>query len=350
MENKYKNGHESTAKSQSTDTWESIKKEFHNILQNQFNIDTEKPDEPQYLADCDMIPTALMENGLGFSTVQDAILKNIDNSESSQKQNSWNGIANDLLSEHSNIAIHSASQNNSDSEIPLDKLTPFFINIDKTLPFNPANVSNIEESLNTIRTKSLGSSWQHEIYSGFQLMNAFYQSYHKLQAIVALSIPQAALNFEKRIVNDIPTDKDIFSISDLYSIWIECCEEAYLHTTASEEFSITYGALINIYCELKLATANCTETISTFSGLPTQKDLDSSYKEQYILRKQQHSMQEDLNTIQHQRVIDNQVNTDKIDNLTSEIEILKQQISQLKGLLDNSPNEEQETKNCDNFH
>ncbi len=350
MENKYKNSHESTAGSQSTDTWESIKKEFHNILQNQFNIDTEKPDEPQYVTDCDAIPTALMENGLGFSTVQNAILKNIDKSESDDKQNSWNGIANNLLSEHSNIANHSAVQNSSDNEIPVDKLTPFFINIDKTLPFNPANVSNIEESLNTIRTKSLGSSWQHEIYSGLQLMNTFYQSYHKLQAIVSLAIPQAALNFEKRIADDIPTEKDIFSISDLYSIWIECCEEAYLHTTASEEFSMTYGALINNYCELKLATANCTETISTFSGLPTQKDLDSSYKEQYILRKQQHSIQEDLNTIQHQRIIDNQVNTDKIDNLTSEIEILKQQISQLKGLLDNSPNDEQETKTCDNFH
>lgn len=350
MEHKYKNNHESTAKSQSTDTWESIKKEFHNILQNQFNINTEKPDEPQLLPSCDEIPAALMKNGLGFSTVQDAILKNIDSPESNRKQNSWNGLANNLLNEHSNIANHSVAQNNTSSEIPLDKLTPFFINIDTSLPFNPANVTNIEESLNAIRAKSLGSSWQHEIYNGFQLMNSFYQNYHKLQAIVSLAIPQAALNFEKRIADDIPADKDIFSISDLYSIWIECCEDAYLHTTSSEEFSITYGSLINNYCELKLATANCTEALSTFSGLPTQKDMDSSYKEQYILRKQQHSIQEDLSTIQHQHIIDNQINTDKIDNLSSEIEILKQQISQLKGLLDNSPNDEQETNNCDNFH
>lgn len=356
MENKCKNNDESTAKSQGIDTWESIKKEFNNILQNQFDIsaDNHEDFQPQFTQNNDEIPTALMQNGLGFSAIQNAILKNIGGAESQPKVQNWNNLASTLLTEHSNLLKgHITQSSNDNTEIPHDKLTPFFINIDDSLPFNPANINNIEEFLNNILANSTGTasiSWQHEIYSGFQLMNSFYQSYHKLQNILSLTIPQATINFEKRIDEEIPKDKEKFSISDIYYMWIASCENAYLQVTSTEEFSVTYGALINDYCELKLSTSNFTETVSNLSGLPTQKDLDSSYHEQYILRKQQNVIQEDIHTIQHQHVIDNQINTNKLANLTSEIEVLKQQISQFKDLLDNKADDELKNKVCDNLH
>lgn len=379
MESKNKNSCKDDTDSMYMDSWDSIKAEFNNILQNEFNINPEAPTEFDNLsADKADISSALMSNGIGFSTIQNAILKNINNNENPETEKNWNGLASSLIKEHSHLLQdsqppntenlqkqqqttslskpgfpHPAGNNNEVS----NQFTPFSINTEHFLPFNPTSINHIEESLHNLRTQTNEQSlagWQGEIYNGLNLINVYYQCYYKLQGTLALTIPKATVNFKERISQEIPGQDEKFSITDLYYLWLDSCEEAYLVITASEEFSLHIGELVNTYSQLRIATGNFTENVSTFTGLPTQKDLDSSYHEQYVLRKQQHSIKEELQSIQYQRELDNKANSAKIDNLTSEIEILKQQISQLKGLLDDSHSSSTSAKhadkNNDNMH
>ncbi|THB75222.1 MAG: hypothetical protein D6B28_00675 [Gammaproteobacteria bacterium] len=390
MEDKYNKRGEDNTDDVYMDTWESIKAEFNNILQNEFNIKVEDSQDPpqKHTSESD-ISSTLMKNGIGFTTLQNAVLNSISNdasddndrkappSQNSIEKQSWNGLASCIIKEHGYLLHNSQSENDctqilkteqgrsqSSPTFPTDNYSgilghfaPYSINVDHFLPFNPANASNIEESIHNLRTNSDDqqlSNWQGEIYNGLSLMNRYYQGYYKLQGTLALAIPRATAIFKQRIANEVHSEDDKFSITDIYYIWLDSCEEAYIFITSSEEFSKNLGELVNTYSNLKIATSGFTENVSTFTGLPTQKDLDSSYHEQYILRKQQHSIKEDLQSIHYQREMDNKVNSAKIESLTSEIEILKQQISQLKGLLDNSNQSEDKgkgtEKKSDNMH
>lgn len=385
-ENNKKSGQDNTD-TQSVDSWDSIKQEFNNILQNQFNIDPEKPEEYQATSfNSDDLPATLMQNGIGFSSLQNAILKNIDNTEEKPegacKEKSWDGLASSLINEHSYLLqeqrcdadTRSGKSNQqeisnsllSESAYPhpygstsrqVQQFTPFSVNLDNSLPFNPASISNLEESIQNIHASSSGSTitgWQGEIYNSLSLMNNYYQSYYRLQGVLARTIPMATLIFKERVTKEIPENDNKSSITDLYYMWLDSCELAYIDITSTEEFAICLGNLINTYSELKLTASGFSENVSSFTGLPSQQDLDSSYHEQYILRKQQQSIQEDLHSIQHQRELDNKVNAAKIDTLSSEIEILKKQISQLKGLLDgpnnNSEPVDKSLSNEDSMH
>ncbi len=385
-ENNKKSGQDNTD-TQSVDSWDSIKQEFNNILQNQFNIDPEKPEEYQATSfNSDDLSATLMQNGIGFSSLQNAILKNIDNTEEKPegacKEKSWDGLASSLINEHSYLLqeqrcdadTRSGKSNQqeisnsllSESAYPhpygstsrqVQQFTPFSVNLDNSLPFNPASISNLEESIQNIHASSSGSTitgWQGEIYNSLSLMNNYYQSYYRLQGVLARTIPMATLIFKERVTKEIPENDNKSSITDLYYMWLDSCELAYIDITSTEEFAICLGNLINTYSELKLTASGFSENVSSFTGLPSQQDLDSSYHEQYILRKQQQSIQEDLHSIQHQRELDNKVNAAKIDTLSSEIEILKKQISQLKGLLDgpnnNSEPVDKSLSNEDSMH
>ncbi len=402
MENKYKNSGDNATDSEHMDSWDSIKAEFNNILQNEFSINPEDP--KSYTATPDSpanLSATLMQNGIGFSTMQDAILKNINShtdetteqdQEEANKEKNWNGLASSLINDHEQLlqTLDEIDKEEADAEVATDantlikptlgeslskpayphpagnsdqfvnQFTPYSINADQFLPFNPSSISNIEESIKNLRNSSKESNehssvgWQGEIYNGLNLMNSYYQCYYKLQGTLALAIPKATVEFKERIANEIPEAEEKFSVTDIYYLWLDSCEQAYTQVTATEEFSKHLGDLVNTYSELKIAASGFSENVSTFTGLPTQKDLDASYREQYILRKQQHTIKEDLQSIQHQREMDNKVNNAKIDTLTSEIEILKQQISQLKGLLDDSHNsaepKQPADKNNDNMH
>lgn len=392
MEDKYNNSNDNATDGGSVDSWESIKAEFNNILQNEFNINLQDPDgctdNPSSPINQETnLSATLMQNGIGFSNMQAAILKNIPSTqseanESDNKDQNWNGLASNLIKDHSQMMQASTQQdaNNNkgvEAETPqvssllkpgfphpagnndtvINQFTPYSINADQFLPFNPSSVSNIEESIQNLISNSNEQSsfgWQGDIYNSLSLMNGYYQSYYKLQGTLGLAIPKATLEFKHRVAHEIPTDDEKFSVTDIYYIWLESCEEAYVQVTSTDEFSKHLGELINTYSQLKIAASNFSENVSTFTGLPTQKDLDASYQEQYVLRKQQNTIKEDLQSIQHQREMDNKVNNAKIDTLTSEIEILKQQISQLKGLLDDSnsssDSKQHADKNNDSMH
>lgn len=208
------------------------------------------------------------------------------------------------------------------------------------LPFSDHHIKTIENSLfGSIGTPlplgeiGFGEKWHKNSQQSFQQLFLFYQSLQEFCSFLYLMLPEALEVLDQLIQNHTISD-DRTSLVSLYDLWLQALEEAYRRITESDEYSRTFGNLINSFITLRLCGTGFTEQVSGVFNLPTQKELDHAHQTQHVLRKQHSEIREELDEVQVQRKIDEANHDAQMQQLTSEVEQLKDQINQLKNLIE----------------
>lgn len=90
----------------------------------------------------------------------------------------------------------------------------------------------------------------------------------------------------ERIIENTAKGEEISSLRQVYDIWIDCGEEAYLEFTSTDEYAEIYGRMVNALMALKRhGRAMVDETLGAL-GMPTRKGFDTIQRRQQELRRE----------------------------------------------------------------
>ncbi len=90
----------------------------------------------------------------------------------------------------------------------------------------------------------------------------------------------------ERIINKTENNEEITSLREVYDLWVECNEAAFAEFAFTEEYSATYGQMVNALMALKHhGRAVVDETLGAL-GMPTRRGLDTIQRRQHEMRRE----------------------------------------------------------------
>lgn len=127
----------------------------------------------------------------------------------------------------------------------------------------------------------------------FELLGQLAQ----LQSRLAVHWSEIASTAARRFVSRLAKEQAPASLDDalrLYTLWVECAEEAYGATARGEDFARLQAELANTSAALLVEQRRQAENLTRAFGLPTRSEVDALYGQLKELRQQLSEMVEGL--------------------------------------------------------
>jgi class III poly(R)-hydroxyalkanoic acid synthase PhaE subunit len=78
----------------------------------------------------------------------------------------------------------------------------------------------------------------------------------------------------------------ITTLRELYDVWVDCSETAYLDLVSTDAYAETYGQMVNALMALKRHGRNMVDEAAGAMGMPTRHDLNTLQRRQQELRRE----------------------------------------------------------------
>jgi len=122
--------------------------------------------------------------------------------------------------------------------------------------------------------------------------------------------------------------KALNSVKDIYDLWVDACEEVYAEFAMSEEYTRTYGSLVNALMAVKKEAAKLADEVYEAMNMPTHKEVNTLHKRMHETRRETRKMKEALEDIS--ALLDKADAGKDMQKALKEIGALREEIKALK--------------------
>ena len=105
---------------------------------------------------------------------------------------------------------------------------------------------------------------------------------------------EAVQKFQAYIANP-PKDKEpLKSLKEVYTKWVDVCEEIYAKYAMSEEYTTLYGDVVNALMAFKKQQNKATDDLLDQLNMPTRVEVDSLHERLHALRRDNIQLKKDI--------------------------------------------------------
>lgn len=109
---------------------------------------------------------------------------------------------------------------------------------------------------------------------------------------------EAVQKFQEYLANP-PKDKEpLKSLKEVYTKWVDVCEEIYAAYAMTEEYTTLYGEVVNALMNFKKQQNKALDDMVEQFNLPTRQEVDSLHERLHALRRDNLQMKKDIAALQ----------------------------------------------------
>ena len=148
-----------------------------------------------------------------------------------------------------------------------------------------------------------------------------YQSAYQKYAAFFVEVNKQSLDLmQQRLVNLAQVEqKPITTVRELYDLWIECSEKAYMQKVLTDEYSRLHGEMINALMALKHQSGQMMDDWAGALNMPTRQEMDTTHERFQSSRRSNAALRQGVATLQAIQ----EKQSAQIDQLLSKIELLE---------------------------
>lgn len=120
----------------------------------------------------------------------------------------------------------------------------------------------------------------------YKLWTEFEQQTRKYNAAMAQVGIEAVQKFQDYAANPPQGAEPLKSLKEVYAKWVDICEDVYARYAVSEEYTKTYGEVVNALMAFKGQVNVLTDDIADQFNLPTRTEVDSLHQRLHQLRRE----------------------------------------------------------------
>jgi len=155
-----------------------------------------------------------------------------------------------------------------------------------------AGLSGPDTGPRSLTPPTLGSTREHQLkLQALERLGSAYQvalnDYTQCQTSIALQ----ALERMQRTLAAKGTHESASTPRALYNLWVDCCEDVYADTVATDGYAELHGRLVNSWIALQRQQRDINDDFLSIHGVPTRTEVDAIHTrlrqlEQEVLRLQ----------------------------------------------------------------
>jgi len=179
------------------------------------------------------------------------------------------------------------------------------------------------EGVSWLKAPAFGYAREHqEHYQKMALAFVeFQQAVKQYNALIMKSSQRSFEILELKLAERSEPGRQIDTVRALYDLWVDAAEEAYAEIALSEEFRKVYGDVVNAQMRVRSQLQQEVERIGVDLGMPTRTELNSVHKRVHEMRRSMRAC--------------------NCEELSKEVEHLRQQVHKLRGEVEGHPYEPQ---------
>ena len=149
-----------------------------------------------------------------------------------------------------------------------------------------------------------GLGYSREMQSSYQELIKLWincqDRYQEYRVLMAMQGRKALDIMREEIIAKCKKNKTIGSVQEIYSLWVECNEKAYVEYALTDEYAELYGHLVNALIALKKKIHEIMETVLETMNMPTQSAITTLEHRQHDTRQRIKSIQLELAELKRQ--------------------------------------------------
>lgn len=181
--------------------------------------------------------------------------------------------------------------------------------------FDPAMKANLEQFLST---PAIGYTreWQEQNQQGMMQVMEYQESLQEYMTLISKGLGQAIDLFHRRLLERGAGDKPIHSLKELYSLMVDCGEDAFSEMAYSQEYSRANARMINSMMRIKNQSRLVMEEGLTALNMPSRTELDTAHHNILELKRRVRSLEAEVRAL-------------KKRDMEPEVAALKEDVEQL---------------------
>jgi class III poly(R)-hydroxyalkanoic acid synthase PhaE subunit len=146
--------------------------------------------------------------------------------------------------------------------------------------------------------------WQEQLQEWTRLSLAYAGTTQEFARVLAKVAQRALELMGERLTELSCQGESLGGLRAAYDLWVDCGEAAYAETLSTPEFPALQAELVNALMRLKRHEQRMLDEVMTGMNMPTRRELDTSHKRVYELRRELRALQacvQDMDSINELR-------------------------------------------------